>query len=163
LLLWWKDRTLFWWLSPVLAGWVLSIPLSVWTSKVWLGHWARKRGLFLTPEEVWPTLILKRFHQALEDALKRPWATTQAGFHQVLKDPQIRSVHLSLLPPANEPEDPLAKNRLEGLRLKALSLGESSLLPNEKRELLWDAASIESLSRDFGKSVAARTNPREQS
>ena len=158
LLLWWKDRTLFWWLSPVLAGWVLSIPLSVWTSKVGLGRWARKRGLFLTPEEVWPPPILRRFHQVLEDALKRPWAMAQEGFRQVLNDPQVRSVHLSLLPPASESEDPLTRNRLEGLRLKLLSLGEGSLLPKEKRELLWDAASIESLSResDIGKSVAAK-------
>jgi hypothetical protein len=42
---------LFWWFSPVLAGFLLAIPISVWSSRVSLGEWARKLGLFLTPEE----------------------------------------------------------------------------------------------------------------
>src|SRR5208282_1387033 len=42
---------LFWWFSPVLAGFLLAIPISVWSSRVSLGERARKAGLFLTPEE----------------------------------------------------------------------------------------------------------------
>ena len=36
---------LFWWFSPVLAGFLLAIPISVWSSRVSLGEWARKRWL----------------------------------------------------------------------------------------------------------------------
>ena len=41
-----------WWLSPVLAGLLLAIPLSVWTSRVAPGRWLRQHGLFVIPEEV---------------------------------------------------------------------------------------------------------------
>jgi membrane glycosyltransferase len=150
LLLWWKDRALFWWLSPVLLGWVLSIPLSVWTSKTGVGQWARARGLFLTPEEVRPPRILLRFHEALDIAVTREWANEKDGLSRVLTEPTARSIHLSLLPASNGTEDPLLQNRLEGLRLKVRLHGEASLPAKEKRELLWDAESIEELSRDRG-------------
>jgi membrane glycosyltransferase len=144
-----KDQALFWWLSPVLAGWVLSIPISAWTSKVNAGQWARAHGLFLTPEEVRPPPILRRFHQILETAVLRSWAAAGDGLHWVLSDPQVRDVHLALLPPGNAPDDPLARHRLQGLRLKLQSLGEHALLPKEKRELLCDADSIKMLGGNF--------------
>ncbi len=146
-LLWWKDRALFWWLSPVLAGWLLCIPFSVWTSKIRLGQWSRMRGLFLTPEEVWPPEILVRFREFVQAAAARSWATDRDGLSWVLSAPDVRSVHLGLLPGEQSPEDPLRENRLQGLRLKWSASGESALLPQEKRELLWDAKSIHALSQ----------------
>jgi hypothetical protein len=105
--------------------------------------------LFLTPEEVRPPPILRRFHQILETAVLRPWAAAGDGLHWVLSDPQVRDVHLALLPPGNAPDDPLARHRLQGLRLKLQSLGEHALLPKEKRELLCDADSIKMLGGNF--------------
>ena len=43
--------TYFWWMLPVLAGLILSAPLTVWTSKKSVGLAARRLGLLLTPEE----------------------------------------------------------------------------------------------------------------
>ena len=43
--MWRLDPTLFWWFTPVLAGMVLSIPLSVLTSRRSLGARARKPGI----------------------------------------------------------------------------------------------------------------------
>ena len=40
-----------WWMLPVLAGLILSTPLTVWTSKKSVGLAARRLGLFVTPEE----------------------------------------------------------------------------------------------------------------
>lgn len=145
-LLWSSDRSLFWWLSPVLAGWVLSIPISAWTSKVRPGQWARAHGLFLTPEEVSPPPILGHFRQALEAAAAQPWSTAKDGLNWVLDEAQARAVHLSLLPAADSTKDLLTQNHLEGLRLKVRS--QAALLPEEKRELLWDADSIRALSRE---------------
>jgi membrane glycosyltransferase len=145
-LLWTKDRALFWWLSPVLLGWILSIPISAWTSKVSVGRWARQRGLFLTPEETHIPAILQTFHETLKSAATRPWAQAANGLSLVLTDPQVRAVHLSLLPQSNSPPDPLTQHRLEGLRLKWRVHGDAALLRSEKRELLWDAASIEALA-----------------
>ena len=147
-LLWTKDRYLFWWLAPVLAGWVLSIPISAWTSRVNLGRWALEHGLFLTPEEIWPPWVLKRFQQIFKEAATRSWATADNCLSWVLDDPQVLAIHLALLPPLNKSQDPLAQNRLEGLRLKADSKGETSLLPDEQRELLWDPEALQTLSRN---------------
>jgi len=43
-----------WWLAPVLAGMVLSVPLTVVTSRRGAGLWLRKHRLLLTPEETQP-------------------------------------------------------------------------------------------------------------
>ena len=42
--MWQLEPTLFWWFTPVLAGMVLSIPLSVLTSRRSLGARARQAG-----------------------------------------------------------------------------------------------------------------------
>jgi membrane glycosyltransferase len=144
-LLWSQDRALFWWLAPVLAGWVLAIPVSVWTSKVSAGNWTRRRGLFLTPEEAWRPAILKDFQEALQTAEARPWANARDGLSLVHNDSAVRAVHLSFLSPERPPKDPLAQHRLEGLRLKLRAHGPAALASHEKRELLSDAESIAAL------------------
>ena len=57
--MWRLDPALFWWFTPVLAGMVLSVPLSVLTSRRSLGARAPKAwACFLTPEETAPPLEL---------------------------------------------------------------------------------------------------------
>ncbi|MGH8211566.1 MAG: glucans biosynthesis glucosyltransferase MdoH [Steroidobacteraceae bacterium] len=43
-----------WWLSPILVGLLLSVPLTMLTSLKSAGVWARNHGLLLTPEETEP-------------------------------------------------------------------------------------------------------------
>lgn len=43
-----------WWLSPVIGGLLLAVPLSVWTSRRGAGLAFRRAGLLLTPEERQP-------------------------------------------------------------------------------------------------------------
>jgi membrane glycosyltransferase len=40
-----------WWMMPILSGLVLSVPLTMLTSRASAGRWMRRRGLLLTPEE----------------------------------------------------------------------------------------------------------------
>jgi membrane glycosyltransferase len=58
----------FWWLSPVLAGLVLSIPLSILSSRPEFGRATRALHLFLIPEEIDPPRVLAR----LVDLLPEP-------------------------------------------------------------------------------------------
>lgn len=44
----------FWWLTPVLAGLILSVALTAWTSRRSAGALARRAGLLLIPEETAP-------------------------------------------------------------------------------------------------------------
>ncbi|MEP6740106.1 MAG: glucans biosynthesis glucosyltransferase MdoH [Caldimonas sp.] len=48
-----------WWLSPILAGLLFAIPLSVSTSRATLGRALKKRGLLLTPEETRVPQVLR--------------------------------------------------------------------------------------------------------
>jgi membrane glycosyltransferase len=40
-----------WWMMPILSGLILSVPLTMFTSRASAGRWMRRRGLLLTPEE----------------------------------------------------------------------------------------------------------------
>jgi membrane glycosyltransferase len=54
-----------WWMSPVLAGLILSVPLTMLTSRTSAGRWARRRGLLLTPEETDPPRELVALEQCM--------------------------------------------------------------------------------------------------
>jgi membrane glycosyltransferase len=137
----------FWWLTPVLAGLVLSIPLSVLSSRADVGRWARRIGLFLIPEEIDPPMVLARlprFRAELASDHARP-----TGLRRLLEDPQARRIHLDLLPDAVD-EDPLHRHHLAGLRLKARLRGIHALTREEQREVLLDRFTLEALAHELG-------------
>jgi membrane glycosyltransferase len=78
----------------------LSIPLSVFTSRVSLGKKARQLGFFLTPEETAPPPELAGLRQrmgarAAEHQLDRRPANS--GIADVVLDPYVNAIHVSLL------------------------------------------------------------------
>lgn len=98
--MWELDPRLFWWFTPVLAGMVLSVPLSVWTSRRSLGARTRRLRLFLTPEETAPPLELVslraqlKIHELTDDAgPPKP----HAGLAEAILDPYVNAIHVSLL------------------------------------------------------------------
>ena len=60
--------SLVWWLLPIVAALALSIPVSVYSSRVPLGRALRRRRLFMTPEETERPELLTQ----LADAFDRP-------------------------------------------------------------------------------------------
>lgn len=76
---------LFLWLLPAVAGLVLSIPLSVVSSRVAWGQTAKRWGLFLIPEETEPPAVLRslqwhlRVQTAQPDSQARPWRVGAAS------------------------------------------------------------------------------------
>ncbi|MDW7979732.1 MAG: glucans biosynthesis glucosyltransferase MdoH [Verrucomicrobiales bacterium] len=95
----WLDRPVFWWFTPVLAGMVLSVPLSVLVSQTSLGARARALGLFLTPEEIAPPAELAQLRARLDalptDSLRT--AIPDAWLAEAVLDPYVNAVHVSLL------------------------------------------------------------------
>jgi membrane glycosyltransferase len=146
---------LFWWFSPVLAGFLLAIPISVWSSRVSLGEWALKRRLLLTPEEVDTPTILLTLERELESAASRPWAKVEGGLERVLEDPEVRALHLSMLIDG-EPKDDLRRHYLEGLGLKYRRDGTQGLTAREKRDLLLDADAIRSLVGQANETLSSK-------
>ena len=59
LLMWRLAPQFFWWLTPVLAGFIGAIGLTVWTSRTAVGQRLRHRGLLLVPEETAPPRELR--------------------------------------------------------------------------------------------------------
>lgn len=54
-----------WWLMPILSGLVLSVPLTMLTSRASVGRWMRRRGLLLTPEETNTPYELKALEERM--------------------------------------------------------------------------------------------------
>jgi len=68
--------SLVWWLLPIVAALALSIPVSVYSSRVALGRALRRRRLFMTPEETERPELLTQLAEALDRPREpRPIAT----------------------------------------------------------------------------------------
>ncbi len=135
---------LIWWFSPVIVGFILAVPISIVTSMTSSGEWAKRHGLFLTPEELDPPDLLRRFHNELARQQTLPWSTPVNGLLRVLQDPAAWEVHLGLLPATEMELDPLERNQRERLQLKLSRNGPGGLTKKEQRELLLDAAALRS-------------------
>ncbi|MDR0353209.1 MAG: glucans biosynthesis glucosyltransferase MdoH [Opitutaceae bacterium] len=154
---WLLSPILYWWLSPVLAGMVFSIPLSILLGKLNLGRAAQKAGLFLTPEETRPPLELARLRSNLETCYKhmRPLETLRAdyGLLQAVLDPYVNAVHVSMLRQRTPGEE--ARDYFAHLRERLLREGPDALQPKEKLSLLLDAESMIWLHRELWRTPAA--------
>ena len=97
-LAWFSPAQLIW-LSPIIAGLVLSPVTSRYSASPVFGRWARMRGLLVTPEEQAPPPILSDA-AAIQRSLPRPLAGADSILR--LTDPETRARHLSLTaPPAH--------------------------------------------------------------
>lgn len=141
----------FYWLSPVIAGLVFSIPVSIALSKLRLGQNAKALKLFLSPEETIPPYELRRLRQNLAECYQhmRPIETLRAdyGLLQAVLDPYVNAVHVSLLRqrrPSEESRDYFAQ-----LRARLLRDGPSDFTTKEKMALLLDADSMIWLHREL--------------
>ena len=72
----WLNPAFLWWLLPVVGALIVSIPISVYSSRVSLGRRLRDARFFVTPEESRPPKELV----STRDALKG--ATHAAGFRR---------------------------------------------------------------------------------
>jgi membrane glycosyltransferase len=147
--MWQLEPDLFWWFTPLLAGMIFSIPLSVLTSRRSLGARARKLGLFLTPEETRPPeeLISLRAHLKIHELTgdntpRRP----HAGLAEAVLDPYVNAIHVSLL--REKKLNPVYAEQLtrlgagsENVRAlgeKLLSQGPNKLSASEKLSIMAD-------------------------
>jgi membrane glycosyltransferase len=98
--MWQLEPAMFYWFTPVLAGMVLSVPLSVFTSRRSLGARARSLGFFLTPEETKPPMEIVslrahlKIHEITGDTTPR---RQHSGLAEAVLDPYVNAIHVSLL------------------------------------------------------------------
>jgi len=145
------DPASFWWFFPVVAGMMLSIPLSVFTSRTAWGTRAREAGFFLTPEETTPPpeIVSLRKHLASGDG-ELTAQTKHFGVIQAVIDPYINAIHVSLLrekrfsPHYTETFKRLnmSRNDVHALGEKLLTKGPGTLNADEELMLLCDAETM---------------------
>jgi membrane glycosyltransferase len=155
------DPLLTAWMSPVLGGLVLSIPLSYLTGSLPIGNWFQRRGLFATPVESRPAPEVVAINAALArtptteipDVLRGDYGLLQATL-----DPYVNAVHLSLLR-AKEEVPPETEVRFAVLRQKLLREGPAKLSARDKLALLMDADAMDALHEEIWSTPGDRLAP----
>lgn len=121
------------WMSPILAGLLFSVPVSVWTSRASIGRVFSKRGILSTPEElkVPSVILLADAATAAVDPALDAASPMRLGVVAAVVDPYVNGVHVSLLEPGelSEGDQILAE--------RCLSLGPTGLSGGELSELLY--------------------------
>jgi membrane glycosyltransferase len=126
-LVYWLNPAFLWWLLPVVGALILSIPLSVYSSRVGLGRWFRERRYFLIPEESHPPQVLRRVRQQVRVAPPAP------GFVDAVVDPLTNAIACSAEAARVRP----ASSEAERAALLARAMeGGPEALPNRDRQAL---------------------------
>jgi membrane glycosyltransferase len=134
----WLNPQFFWWLIPIVSALILSVPLSVLTSRTTLGDKARRFGLFLIPEESNPPIELRELAEEMQTMhARRESALAANGFVRAVVDPYLNAVHCMLLGPRRAVKASIHAARHAQLQ-RALTEGPAGLSPPEWRTILID-------------------------
>jgi membrane glycosyltransferase len=137
------------WMIPVLAGMIVSIPLSVLSSRPSAGRRARELGLFCTPEELAPGPELRE----IEAGVRQPSsafgpANRWRGVMQAVLDPYVNAIHVCLLRRQPRQSDELRRHFSEK-RERLLREGPQALTHDDLMALLSDVESVDWLHREL--------------
>jgi membrane glycosyltransferase len=136
-------------LNPLLAGWLLpvtvpmslSIPISVFTSKVRLGAVLRRWGLLLIPEESAPPEVIRDLRRLYNRACA---VVENRGLLRVTDDAAANAVRVAFLR-GKIPRSEDSKERNARLREKVATDGPAKLTKEEMAHLLFDAQAVAAL------------------
>jgi membrane glycosyltransferase len=142
------------WMSPTIAGLILSIPLSWASGQLWIGAALRRVGLLTTPEETRTPHIIARAN-ALAAELERTGHDEEDGLRAIVADASFRQAHEAFLPEAGrrrrgeiDVEEAVATAKLNDAR--SLEEAVTWLKPRERLAVLSDRALISMLVRLSG-------------
>ncbi|MDR2216119.1 MAG: glucans biosynthesis glucosyltransferase MdoH [Nevskiaceae bacterium] len=134
------------WLSPVLVGLLLAVPLSKCSGSIGVGRALRRIGLLCTPEEEREPGIVRRRDQLVEQAVPMP----EDGLRALATDARARAAQLqiNLPPPSPSRGRPDADRLTAEQKLRdARTLEEALdwLTPRERIHVASDVAMLERL------------------
>jgi membrane glycosyltransferase len=143
----WLAPAALWWLLPVLAGLILSIPLDIYLSGTRRGIQLLHQGLFLIPEESRTSPLLLRQRQCLKELSAALSAQIWTDpFRILILNPGFNDFHIGLLRPRNQAVPPVNLDP-ENLLQVALHGGPEHLSKQERLWLLSDEQSLRWLHR----------------
>ncbi len=120
------STPLFLWMTPVLIGLGLAVPLVLLTSSRSAGRALRRLGLLRTVEEAAPPPSLVRAGELYRDLVRQP---EEEALARLLRDDALRAHHLDALPPPRQ--------RGEGPLDTALVVGLAKLADADTLEPAW--------------------------
>jgi len=135
-LVYWLNPSFLWWLLPVVGALTLSIPISVYSSRVSLGRQLRRAGFFLIPEEATPPLEIRRAQAAAQSS------PPPAGLEAAVAHPVINALACASGVPRTKGMTPSVRTALVE---RAAAVGAGALTPAEKNELLRDPLALAKL------------------
>jgi len=139
------------WMSPTIAGLILSIPLSWASGQLWIGLGMRRIGLLRTPEETSPPEVVQRAN-SLAAELARGGHDHEDGLLAIHADPALRAMHEAFLPerPRHRLGDVDVDAAVAAAKLNDAETIEDAcawLKPRERVAVLADRALIAMLAR----------------
>jgi len=137
-LVYWLNPAYLWWLLPVAGAMALSIPISVFSSRVTLGRRARADRLFLIPEESNPPRALRRMRRYFQRTPPTP------GFVDAVVDPLRNAVACAADVARTEHSDAVQRANAEVVE-RALKDGPDALSEADRNALLRDAPALSRL------------------
>jgi membrane glycosyltransferase len=137
-LVYWLNPSFLWWLSPVVGALIVSIPLSVLSSRVTLGRRMRRWRLFMIPEEVRPPRELRATRRHLRNAPPMP------DFRQAVADP-VTNALMCAIGTTRFPHDPTLLEVRDAAVRQALAAGPDQLTNKQKLVLLSDPLALSAL------------------
>ena len=115
IIVWNYAHALFWWMLPITVGLMLSIPISMFSSRESNGIAARKHKFFVIPEEVKIPEILKEAKAYLANLQKI--SLDNCGVEAIVTNPQLNALHILMLP-INGPAPEFSAKTLEMAQIK---------------------------------------------
>ena len=139
-----------WWLSPILAGLLAAIPLSVWGSRVAAGRALRRRGLLLSPEETRLPAVLAEAALAAAGVAKR-----RVSFRDAVVSVPTQALVAAALPMRKAPTG--LKGQAMAARVeRALIDGPAAIDAPSRLQLISDATAMARLQAEI---AAHRAHP----
>ncbi len=116
IIVWFYAHSLFWWMLPITLGLMLSIPISIFSSRETVGQKAKKANYFIIPEENDKPEVLKR-SLAFRKKFEEIHQNKVFGVEIVTDDTVMNLLHLMMLP-VNGPAPEFGTKALEIAKIK---------------------------------------------
>ena len=137
----WLNPSFLWWLAPIVGSLVLSIPVSVISSRTRLGLAAKDEKLFLIPEEyATPQELLATDQYTHENR----WHALHDGFVRAVVDPRQNALACAMATARHGQAAPIEALRAERVA-KAIEVGPNGLDLNTRLALLSDPVALSRL------------------
>jgi membrane glycosyltransferase len=146
--IYWLNPAFLWWLLPVVGALILSVPISVYSSRVSWGRCLRAAGFFVIPEEAWPPKVL----QGTQQNLKR--AGPPATFVDAVVDPGTNALMCATGVARPRQSAAIRTHRVRLVEI-ALQGGPAALTSQQKMTLLGDPVALSHLHFQVWTSPAA--------